>query len=151
MLVFFPPESAESSSILLVHDPLTKAGSAAPSARQKDLNDVAQEFKKFAADAADIKVETITVEKKWHNAIIGRNESGLDAIIGDDKAIVINFGSRTKMVGKELLADDEVRIRGPSKDVERAVEAIRAAAAAAEQDEIESSFVCNVCFDYLHR
>ena len=84
VLVFFPPESAEQSSVLLVYDPTSPNASPSPLEKSKGLEDVEKELLKLARDAADVKTETIEVEKKWHDAVVGRNGTTLNAIIGED-------------------------------------------------------------------
>ena len=80
VLLFFPPENSESSFVLLVHDPLNLSP-AAPSTAQKQthLDDVQKELLKLAADAADVKSETIQVENKWHSAVVGKSGTTLNA------------------------------------------------------------------------
>lgn len=34
---------------------------------------------KLAADAADVKTEKMTVEQKWHSAVVGRSGTTLNA------------------------------------------------------------------------
>jgi polyribonucleotide nucleotidyltransferase len=38
----------------------------------------------LAKDAADIKTQTMDVEKKWHRFIIGQGGTVLNALIGED-------------------------------------------------------------------
>jgi len=77
--VFFPPESAEQSSVLLVYDPLSPLGSPEPVEQEKHLNDVATELLKMAKDAADVKSELISIEKRWHDVVIGNDGTTLNA------------------------------------------------------------------------
>ena len=77
--VIFPPESAEQSSVLLVYDPLSLSASPSPVEKEKHLDDVAAELLKMAQDAADVKGELISVEKRWHDAVVGKDGSPLDA------------------------------------------------------------------------
>jgi hypothetical protein len=79
--VFFPPESAEQSSILLVYDPATPNASRDPVEKSKHIDDVETELLKMAKDAADVKTESVTVEKKWHDAVIGKNNTTLNASV----------------------------------------------------------------------
>ena len=71
VIVFFPAESSESSTVLLVHDPLSSQGNIAPAAKQKHLHEVAQEISKLVPAASNVKTETITISKKWHSSLIG--------------------------------------------------------------------------------
>ena len=51
MQVFFPPESHENSSVLLVYDPLSSNYSVSLDERLKHLDDVSKDLQKFARDA----------------------------------------------------------------------------------------------------
>ncbi|CAE6430764.1 unnamed protein product [Rhizoctonia solani] len=136
--VHFPEESEEKSTVLLVYD-LGKNSSKTE--KKKHLDEVERELKKLVAETGNIRAEEVTVDKKWHQAIVGKNESNLNAIIGEDKALSIKFGSQARANGDNSLSEDTILIRGPSSDVTRAVEAIKQLAEAAKNDEIESSYV----------
>ena len=79
MLLFFPPESEEKSSVLLVYDPTSPSASPSPVEKSKNVEEVEKELLKWAKDAADVKSHVITVEKKWHNAVIGKGGTTLNA------------------------------------------------------------------------
>lgn len=79
MLLFFPPESEEQSSILLVYDPTSPSASPSPVERGKNVEEVERELLKWAKDAADVKSHVIAVEKKWHSAVIGKSGTTLNA------------------------------------------------------------------------
>lgn len=79
VLVLFPPESAEQSSVLLVYDPTSPNASPSPVEKASKLEEVEQELLKMAKEAADVKTATISVEKKWHDAIVGKNGTTLNA------------------------------------------------------------------------
>lgn len=79
--VYFPNESLESSQILLVYDPLTAGASLLPDEKKKHLDDVEKEFLKLARDAADVKTETIDVDKRWHEAVVGSGGTTLNASV----------------------------------------------------------------------
>jgi hypothetical protein len=79
VLVYFPLESLESSQILLVYDPLSSATSATPDEKKKHLDDVETEILKLAKDAADVKTEVVPVEKRWHDAVVGKGGTTLNA------------------------------------------------------------------------
>ncbi|KAI0675294.1 hypothetical protein C8Q78DRAFT_1075590 [Trametes maxima] len=135
VLVFFPPESAEQSSVLLVYDPTSPNASPSPVEKAKNLEDVEKELLKMARDAADVKTQTIEVERKWHDAVVGRNNTTLNAIIGEDKTLSIKVGADAGQA-----SDDFILIRGISADVDRAVSEIRKIVEDAKNDEIVSSF-----------
>jgi hypothetical protein len=62
--------------VLLVYD-LGKNSSKTE--KKKHLDEVERELKKLVAETGNIRSEEITVDKKWHQAIIGKNESNLNA------------------------------------------------------------------------
>lgn len=77
--VYFPSESEERSSVLLVYDPLSPNASPAPDEKKKHLDDVEKELVKLSKDAADVKSQKVSVEKRWHDAVIGQNGTTLNA------------------------------------------------------------------------
>lgn len=79
MLLFFPPESEEQSSVLLVYDPTSPSASPSPVEKSKNVEEAEKELLKWAKDAADVKSHVITVEKKWHGAVIGKGGTTLNA------------------------------------------------------------------------
>lgn len=136
VLVFFPPESLEQSSLLLVYDPTFPSASPSPLDKSKNLEDVANEVLKMAKDAADVKSQLIEVEKKWHSAVIGRSGTTLNAIIGEDPTLSIKFGTE---VGEAT--EDVILVRGVALEVDRATKEIEAIVEKAKNDEIDNSFV----------
>lgn len=136
VLVFFPPESAEQSLVLLVYDPTTPSASPSPVEKAKNLDDVEKEIQKMAKDAADVKTQTITVEKKWHDAVVGKNGTTLNAIIGEDKTLSVKVGAD---VG-DASTEDVILVRGASADVDRAVKEILKIAEDAKNDAVVSSY-----------
>lgn len=79
--VFFPPESSELSSVLLVYDYSLPSASLNPAEKSKNLEDVAKELLKMAKDAADVKSEYVPVEQKWHDAVVGHSGTTLNASV----------------------------------------------------------------------
>lgn len=77
VLLFFPTESSESSQVLLVYDPLSPAASASLNEKKKHLDDVETEILKL--DAAEMKTEVVPVEKRWHEAVVGKGGTTLNA------------------------------------------------------------------------
>ncbi|KAL1939803.1 hypothetical protein VTO73DRAFT_9503 [Trametes versicolor] len=136
VLVFFPPESAEQSTVLLVYDPTSPNASPSPVEKANNLETVEKELLKMARDAADVKTEVIEVEKKWHDAVVGRGGTTLNAIIGEDKTLSIKVGTDAGQA-----SEDFILVRGISADVDRAVGEIRKIVEDAKNDEIVSSFV----------
>lgn len=132
--VYFPPESTELSTILLVYDPLT----GDPSADKKHhLDEVEKELLKVVKEAADVKTQTLTVEGRWHDAIVGEGRTTLNAIIGEDKTLSIKVGNEAS----DPAGEDVVVIRGTAQDVERAAKEILKIVEDAKNDEIVSSYV----------
>ncbi|KAF7361713.1 hypothetical protein MVEN_00515000 [Mycena venus] len=134
--VFFPPESAEQSTVLLVYDPLSANASPSPDEKKRHLEEVAKEILKLAKDAADVKSQTIAVEKRWHDAVVGKNNTTLNAIIGEDKTLSIKVGAEAGVSEGE----DVIVLRGASGDVDRAVKEILSIVENAKNDEIVNSF-----------
>ncbi|TFL02446.1 hypothetical protein BDV98DRAFT_592135 [Pterulicium gracile] len=129
--VFFPSETSEKNEVLLVYDPLSPNASLSPDEKKKHLEDVAKELSKMAKDAGDVKSEQITVEKKWHDAVLGKNSTTLNAIIGEDNALSIKVGAE---------AEDAISIRGASADVDRAVKEILQIVEDAQNEQIVNSY-----------
>ncbi|KAJ3555402.1 hypothetical protein NM688_g2599 [Phlebia brevispora] len=120
VLVFFPPEEAEQSSVLLVYDPLSPNASPSPAEKAQKLEET----------------ETVEVEKKWHDAVVGRGGTTLNAIIGEDKTLSIKVGAEAGNPSNE----DIIVVRGIRADVDRAVKEIKQIVADAQNDEIVSSY-----------
>ncbi|KAF5393250.1 hypothetical protein D9757_000766 [Collybiopsis confluens] len=136
VLVYFPPESSEQSTVLLVYDPLSKAASPSPDDKSRNLDEVTKELVKMTKDAADVKSEILQVEKHWHEAIIGEGGTTLNAIIGEEKSLSIKFGLDTG----DNASEDAVLIRGASSDVTRASKEILKIVENAKNDEIVNSY-----------
>ncbi|THH31786.1 hypothetical protein EUX98_g2412 [Antrodiella citrinella] len=143
VLVFFPPESAEQSNVLLVYDPTSPNASPSPVEKAGKLEEVEQELLKLVKDAADVKTVTIPVEKKWHEAVVGKNGTTLNAIIGEDKALSIKLGADAG----DASTEDIILIRGTSADVNRASKEIQKIVEDAKNDEIVSSHVVEFVID----
>lgn len=77
--VYIPNESLELSQILLVYDP--SASAISPDDKQKRLDNVEKELLKLAREAADVKTETVAVEKRWHDAVVGKDRTILNACV----------------------------------------------------------------------
>ncbi|KAJ7496037.1 hypothetical protein B0H11DRAFT_2227032 [Mycena galericulata] len=133
---FFPPESAEQSTVLLVYDPLSGNASPSPDEKKRHLEEVAKEILKLAKDAADVKSETIAVEKRWHDAVVGKGGTTLNAIIGEDKTLSIKVGAEAG----DPSGEDVIVIRGASGDVDRAVKEVLKIVENAKNDEIVNSY-----------
>ncbi|KAH9083451.1 SCP160 protein [Lactarius deliciosus] len=136
VLFFFPQESEEHSSALLVYDPTSPSASPSPVEKTKNVEEVEKELLKWAKDAADVKSQTISVEKKWHSAVIGKGGTTLNAIIGEEKALSIKVGTETG----DQSTEDIIVVRGASAEVDRAVKEILKIVEDAKDDLILSSY-----------
>lgn len=79
VLIFFPLEAAEQSTVLLVYDPQSASASPSPDDKKKHLDDVNTELLKMAKDAADVSNQSVSVEKRWHEAVLGPGGTTLNA------------------------------------------------------------------------
>ncbi|KAJ7595029.1 hypothetical protein C8J56DRAFT_1123796 [Mycena floridula] len=134
--VYFPPEAAEHSTVLLVYDPFSPNASPSPDEKQQHLEDVSKELLKIAKDAADVKSETVPVEKRWHDAVVGHGGTTLNAIIGEENSLSIKVGA----AAGHSLGEDVILVRGSSSEVDRAVKEILKIVENAKKDEINNSF-----------
>ena len=64
--------------MLLVYDPLSSATSTSSDEKKKHLDDVETEISKLVK-AADVKTEVVSVEKRWHEAVVGKGGTTLNA------------------------------------------------------------------------
>lgn len=77
--LYFPDETSEESSVLLVYDPTTPSASRNPADKSKHLEEVEKDLLKLARDAADVKSKLIPVEAKWHSYVAGKDGTTLNA------------------------------------------------------------------------
>jgi hypothetical protein len=63
----------------LVYDPLAPGASLSPDDKKKHLDEVEKELLKWASEAADVKTETISVDQRWHDAVVGNGGTTLNA------------------------------------------------------------------------
>ncbi|KAG6871504.1 hypothetical protein C0993_003227 [Termitomyces sp. T159_Od127] len=137
IMVIFPNEALEQSTVVLVYDPSTASASSSPDDKQKHLDDVEKEILKLAKDAADVKSEKISVEARWHDAVVGQGGTTLNAIIGEDKTLSIKVGAEAG----DPETVDVILVRGASADVDHAVKEILKIVENAKNDEIDNSHV----------
>ncbi|KZO98979.1 hypothetical protein CALVIDRAFT_535076 [Calocera viscosa TUFC12733] len=141
--VLFPHEGAESSTVLLVHTrPLDGDKKANDAEIRKRLAEVKEEMGTMEKEAADMKTETLKVEKKWHRFIIGQGGTTLNGIIGEDKSIIIKLSSNGKpgVPVKDAVDEDTILIRGPKDLVDRAIKEIQQIVEDAKNDDIVNGF-----------
>ncbi|EIW83125.1 hypothetical protein CONPUDRAFT_81194 [Coniophora puteana RWD-64-598 SS2] len=134
--LFFPAESLEQSSVLLVYDPLSPSASPSPDEKEKHLDEVAKEVLKVAKDAGEIKTEVVPVDKQWHDAVVGKDRTTLNAIIGEEQALSVRVGASASHESGENV----IVVRGSASDVDNAVKKILAVVDDAKNDAIISSY-----------
>ncbi|KAH0588911.1 KH domain-containing protein [Termitomyces sp. J132] len=135
IMVIFPNEALEQSTVVLVYDPSTASASSSPDDKNKHLDDVEKEILKLAKDAADVKSEKVPVEARWHDAVVGQGGTTLNAIIGEDKTLSIKVGAEAG----DSETVDVILVRGASADVDQAVKEILKIVENAKNDEIDNS------------
>ncbi|EJD52559.1 hypothetical protein AURDEDRAFT_111219 [Auricularia subglabra TFB-10046 SS5] len=135
--VFWPAEALESNKVLIVYDP-----NADPKDRKANLDEVEKELLKFAKDVADVKTEVISVDAKWHPAILGKNGTTLNAIIGAESTLAIKLGKDASRLLKAegQATSDTIAVRGVASDVARAIKDIHGIVEAAKNDEIDNGY-----------
>ncbi|ORY33442.1 putative SCP160 protein [Naematelia encephala] len=156
----FPPAADESSEVLLV---FTGAVESLPSdkkakeAKLKELLGAASAaLSDLAKDAADIKSETLDIEKKWHRFIIGQGGTVLNALIGEDHLVNVKVGSGSgsksgaKTNGAVAGEEDIVVVRGPSGEVDRVVAQIKQIVEDAKNDDIINGYTVEFAVDKKH-
>ncbi|RSH91859.1 hypothetical protein EHS25_009229 [Saitozyma podzolica] len=152
----FPPPAEESSEVLLVYTGPTDGLPADKKARDAKLKEVlaaaSSALTDLAKDAADIKTETLDVDKKWHRYIIGQGGTVLNALIGEDQLVSVKVGSKPSANGKAKDGEDEdvVTVRGPSGEVERVVKQIQQIVEDAKNDDIVNGYTVEFAVDKKH-
>ncbi|KAG8963700.1 hypothetical protein FRC03_002672 [Tulasnella sp. 419] len=139
VLVYFPEEYAEDSSILLVFDPET---ATKPNEKKKHLDTVASEISNMVKAIGEVVTVEVPVEKKWHAAVAGKYDAKLEAIIGEDRLISVKAGP-----------GDHFTAQGPKSEVDRAVAELEKAIVDAKNYEAEHSYVTEFIIqqDYVGR
>lgn len=140
----FPPAAEESSEVLLVYTGEgLPADKKARDAQLKDaLTAATAALDELAKDAADIKTETLDVDKKWHRYIIGQGGTVLNALIGEEQLVNVKVGPKS--------GEDEVVVRGPSSEVDRVVAQIKSIVEDAKNDDIVNGYTVEFTVDRKH-
>ena len=139
----FPPAAEGSSEVLLVYTGDIPADAKTRDSQLKEkLAKATAALNDLAKDAADIKTETLDVDKKWHKFIIGQGGTVLNALIGEDGLVVVKIGA--KAAGDK---EDQVTVRGPSSEVDRVVERIHQIVEDAKNDDIINGFTVQFSVD----
>jgi len=117
--IVFPLDGEKSDVIFLVWKDASKGA----------LDNAKQEFSKLISDLDNLKITGLSIPAKFHKAIQGPNRTNLNAIIGEEQEIAINFGP-----------GDKVEIRAPKEEIERVQKDIERLAQEAETEGVENSF-----------
>ncbi|GAA5910318.1 hypothetical protein JCM5296_000557 [Sporobolomyces johnsonii] len=133
--VVFPKEG-EGREVLLVYVGEDAAGAKAA------LEEVRTSLLALASDFADLTTSTLTIPSSLHGAIIGQGGTTLNAVIGEDKLVHVQFGGPG--------GEDEVTIRGPKDEVERVKGEIERIAEAARNEEIVNSHLVEFDIETVH-
>ncbi|BGP08978.1 hypothetical protein JCM10049v2_004831 [Rhodotorula toruloides] len=128
--VVFPPSEQGRDDVLLVY---TGEHYAGPEAKQA-LEQVKQAIEALAGEFADLTSTSIEIPPALHGAVIGQGGTTLNAVIGEDKLVHVQFGA----AGAK---EDEVTIRGPKDEVERVKKELQRIAEDAKNEEIVNSHV----------
>ena len=152
----FPPVSEESSEILLVFNGPADSLPAEKKARDANLKEhldkASAAMEDLRKDAANLKTETLDVDKKWHRFIIGQGGTVLNALIGEDGLVNVKVGSGPGSKGQSSSSADEdtVIVRGPSTEVDRVVSQIKGIVEDAKNDDIVNGYTVEFPVDKKH-
>lgn len=147
----FPPPAEESAEVFLFYtgplESLPSDKKARDAKLKESLDTAAQSLRNLAKDAADIKTETLDVEKKWHRYIIGQGGTVLNALIGQDGLVNVKVGSKP---GAKTDDEDIVTVRGPPGEVDRVVAQIQQIVEDAKNDDIVNGHTVKFTVDKKH-
>jgi predicted PilT family ATPase len=156
----FPPASDDSSEVLLFYtaplDTLPTEKKARDAKLKEILSGATAAINDLAKDAADIKSETLDVEKKWHRHIIGTGGTILNALIGEDGLVNVKVGSQSNKNNNNntksasTTEEDIVVVRGPSSEVDRVVAQIKQIVEDAKNDDIVNGHTIEFTVDKKH-
>lgn len=140
----FPAQAEESSEVVLVYTGSSTDKKATASA----LDAASAALQELARGAADMKTETLDVDKKWHRAIIGPGGTVLNALIGEDQAVLVKVGAKAD--DGSNANEDVVTVRGPSSEVDRVISQIKQIVEDAKNDDIINGFTAELSVDKKH-
>ncbi|WVR07663.1 hypothetical protein IAU60_004705 [Kwoniella sp. DSM 27419] len=151
----FPPASEESSDVVLIYtgslDSLPSDKKARDAKLKEILSSASQAISELAKDAADIKTETMDVDKRWHRFIIGTGGTVLNALIGEDQLVNVKVGSSASAKSADKSENENVVIvRGPSSEVDRVVAQIKQIVEDAKNDDIINGYTVEFSVDKKH-
>lgn len=146
----FPPAAEESDEVLVIFtgEGLPADKKARDAQLKEALSAASAALNDLAKDAADIKTETMDVDKKWHRYIIGQGGTVLNALIGEDQLVNVKVGSKDKAKSGE--DDNSVVVRGPSTEVDRVVAQIKSIVEDAKNDDIVNGHTIEFSVDRKH-
>lgn len=150
--IVFPAEGSSDAEVLVVYAP---EGSASPEEVKSALDAAAREIEQVAGTAAAIESVTLKIPASLHGAVIGEKGTTLNAVIGPDRLVNVQFGrskgsSAAAANGKaQQGGEDEVIIRGPGDEVARVREQLERIAEDARKSEIDNSYTTS--FDIQSR
>ena len=138
--LLFPNENDQSDQITLVYfgaSQLGLDGKALDNKVKEIIENAKNQLLELGKAAANITLEIISVEPKFHKSIIGSGGSTLNAVIGEDKIVDVQLGTsklneNNNSRNKKDLKENEISIRGPKEEVERVANEIRKIANEAE-------------------
>jgi len=155
----FPPAAEESPEVLLVYTGAVESLPTDKKARDAKLKEILSSattaINELAKDAADIKTETLDVDKKWHRFIIGQGGTTLNALIGEDGMVNVKVGSKPAGKANGTASaptgdEDIVTVRGPSTEVDRVVDQIKQIVEDAKNDDIVNGYTVEFAVDKKH-
>ncbi|GAA5877249.1 hypothetical protein JCM3774_000129 [Rhodotorula dairenensis] len=124
--VVFPPADAGRNDVLLVYTGEHFTGPEAKAA----LEQVKAGLESLAGEFADLTTAKVEIPPALHGAVIGQGGTTLNAVIGEDKLVHVQFGD-----------SDEVTVRGPKDEVDRVCKELERIALDARNEEIVNSHV----------
>ncbi|GAA6060733.1 hypothetical protein JCM10212_003777 [Sporobolomyces blumeae] len=124
--VVFPKEG-DGDEVLVVY-----VGEDATGAKAA-LDEVKGALASLAADFADLVTVTLSIPTALHGAVIGTGGTTLNAVLGEEKLVHVQFGSDKDK--------DEVLVRGPKDEAERVKGELERIAEEAKNEEIVNSHV----------
>ncbi|WFC95639.1 hypothetical protein MBRA1_002291 [Malassezia brasiliensis] len=147
--VLLPPEHSGRADVLLVlgrADGVQRlpAGAARDDAARAVLDAVAAELAQLGGPGAEVHTEQLEIPAQFHKAIVGPDGTVLNAILGEDRVMVLvgcARDARAQQVAPRTLTADSILVRGARDAVERAVAQITQIARDAEHDQIVQGHV----------
>jgi predicted PilT family ATPase len=125
VLVIVPDAQEKSDKILFIFEGEDKSGSKAA------LDAASEELKKIVADSAEYISKGISIPAKFHDVVRGPRGTTLNAILGPDADVVVLFGTPSA---------ENVEVRGLTKEVNRAIDALQKTYEAAKDEDFTKPY-----------